>query len=76
MATAQLNGLGGKVAKAFAEWLSEEGPKAIWMTCASCRHSQRKGPMFCGKYNIVPPVAIIVDATKCEGYDDESEIPF
>jgi hypothetical protein len=75
-ATAELNKMGEKLSFVMGEWLSQARPANLWMTCATCHHSSRKGPMFCGRYQMVPPVAIIVDATKCESYSDESEIPF
>ena len=75
-ATAELNKLGQDMSLVAAKWLSEVRHANVMYTCATCHHVQKQGSMFCKKYNMVPPVAIIVDATKCEGYSDHAEIPF
>lgn len=75
-ATARISGLGDILSLAFAKWITSNRPSTIWHTCATCYYSAKKGPMFCSKYQCVPPVAVIVGDTKCEGYADQEEIPF
>jgi cytochrome c553 len=74
--TALIKQLGDKLSLTFAQWLTDNRPSSLWHTCASCHHVQKQGPMFCKKYQMVPPVAIIVGDKSCEGYADEAEIPF
>ena len=76
MAEDELNGLGAKVAKAFADWACDEGLDKLMDCCASCTHMKKQGPAYCEKYRMVPPVAIIIGKKKCEGYNDEWQIPF
>jgi len=75
-ATAELNKLGSELSLTFAKFLSVNKPSTLWQTCATCHHSRRTGPMFCGKFNMVPPVAIIVGDKMCEAYSDDREIPY
>jgi hypothetical protein len=51
------------------EWLERSGPPGIFRTCASCRSMQRTGPAHCLKYNMVPPIDIIM--VGCDSHDDE-----
>lgn len=73
---AAIKQLGDKFSLTFGQWFDDNRPSTLWPTCASCYHSVKKGPMFCQKYKMVPPVAIIVGDRGCEGYADDREIPF
>lgn len=75
-ATALIKQLGDKLSLTFAQWLSDNRPSTLWHTCASCHHMQKTGSVFCNKYQMVPPVAIVVGDQICEGYADQEEIPF
>lgn len=57
-------------------WLSEAGPNAIFKNCGNCTHMQKQGPAVCGKFNMTPPVEVILAG--CPEHDDEAEdeIPF
>lgn len=55
-------------------WLTDFGPSPIFKTCESCRHMQRGGPAFCQKYNVTPPVEVIIKA--CPAYEDQGQIPY
>ena len=76
MSTAQIKQLGDKLSQTFAIWLSDAKPSQVWQTCASCHHVRKEGSIFCNRFNLVPPVAIIVGDRDCEAYSDEAEIPF
>lgn len=76
MATAQIKQLGDKLSLTFAQWLAEAKPSSVWQTCGSCHHMEKNKPVYCKKYQMVPPVAIVVGDKMCEGYTDEAEIPF
>ena len=71
-----LEDLGAGVAGALGDWLTHNAPSTLMPTCASCLKMEKKGPAFCNKYRMVPPVKVIVGDAKCEGYMDEFDIPF
>lgn len=71
-----LEHLGENLSLVLVKWLVDTKPTALWQSCATCRYMQRKGPAHCVKYNMTPPVTVIVGETRCEGYHDAEEIPF
>lgn len=71
-----LNKLGQNLSLVLTKWLVDTKSTALWQSCATCRQMRKDGPAFCFKYNLTPPVAVIVGETKCEGYDDAESIPF
>lgn len=62
--------------KAVGQWLATGSPGDLWRTCATCRHMKLKGPALCNKYNLVPPVLVIIGQVDCKDYDDAEDIPF
>ena len=71
-----LEELGAGVAQALGDWLAANRPSTLITSCASCIKMNKKGPAFCQKYQIVPPVGVIVGDVKCDAYQDELDIPF
>lgn len=65
--------LASKLGGALNEWLEDSGPSAIFRTCESCNFMSKKGPALCGKFNMTPPVGVIM--TGCNHHVDEAEIP-
>jgi hypothetical protein len=63
------------LARAVQEWLEHTDPTALFQTCMTCNHCDRKTAM-CRKFQIVPPVAVITGHTVCRDYDDQEDIPF
>ena len=55
-------------------WLTDFGPSPIFKTCESCHFMQKGGPAFCKRWNMTPPVEVILSS--CDAYKDQGEIPF
>ena len=60
---------GSDLSTKLNEWLARSGAIGLFRTCGSCRHMQRSGPAGCLKYNMVPPIDIILNG--CDAHDDE-----
>lgn len=71
-----LKALDKSLGMAIGQWLQNSSPMDLWQTCATCSSATKKGPMFCEKFKVVPPVRIIVGAEACAHYHDDEEIPF
>lgn len=55
-------------------WLTDFGPSDIYRTCGNCKHMAQQGPAFCGRYQMTPPVDVILMG--CAFHEDIEEIPF
>lgn len=61
---------------ALNNWFTEFGPVPIFKSCANCAHmvNDNQTPTYCNKYNMTPPVAVVVAG--CPAHVDSEEIPF
>ena len=58
---------------AIEKWAFQHG-NAVTAGCASCQFAKRDGPFQCDKYNMVPPMSVIM--VGCPDYADVDDIPF
>lgn len=58
---------------AVDKWAADHG-NAVTQGCASCQFAKRDGPFKCDKWNMVPPMSVIM--TGCPDYADVDDIPF
>lgn len=62
--------------EALNNWFEKFGATAIFKSCANCSAmvNDNATPAYCSKYNMTPPVAVIM--TGCPNHVDAEEIPF
>jgi len=61
--------------RALNDWLSTQGPSAIFKTCENCKHmTEGNEAAFCKLYQMTPPARVIIAG--CPSHDDKEEIPF
>lgn len=63
------------LARSVQRWLEDSDPGVLFKTCLTCNHSDGRSAL-CKKFNVVPPVSVIVGRDTCGHYSDAEEIPF
>jgi hypothetical protein len=72
----ELNLLAGDIVGRIRERFARED---IYASCLTCRHMQTDTPSgqpFCKKWNLPPPLEVLVNSCGSEGYEDIDDIPF
>ncbi|QWY83388.1 hypothetical protein [Rhizobium phage RHph_X3_2] len=72
--THETNAASEALGEALNRWFTDFGPSPIFRTCESCRFMARGGPAFCQRYNMTPPVEVIMAG--CDAYEDQGQLPF